>query len=96
MPADIARAEFKPEEWWNGNAHLAHQIGSMALLHRDIGNSYPTSLSDDAWKDILTRIGEPLMTYAAGIDESDGYADRAVAAKAALELFALWFDKFWD
>lgn len=96
MTAIMERAMFKPEEWWNGNAHLAHLIGSMALQYRDMGNGYPVELELAEWQGILTRIGEPLMAYAAGIDDLEGARERLSAAKKAMELFASWFDHFWD
>lgn len=96
MLVAMARADFKAEDFWNGHAYLAHQIGSMALQHRDVGHSYPAGLTHGEWQDVLTRIGEPLMAYAAGIDHDEGVQERQEAAKAALELFASWFDKFWD
>jgi hypothetical protein len=96
MLAELDRIEFRPEEWWNGNAHLARVIGSMALLHREISHRYPVHLTPDEWNDILGRIGEPLMAYAAGINDLEGSGERIQAAKTALELFANWFDHFWD
>ena len=90
------RADFLPEQWWNGHAHLAHQIGSMALQHRDMGNGFPEHMTHDAWKELLTRIGEPLMAYAARIDDLEGAGERKAAARDALELFTNWFDHFWD
>jgi hypothetical protein len=88
--------DFKPEEWWKGHAFLALQIGAMALQHRDIGNTYPEQLTHDEWKNILTRIGEPLIAYAKGIDDYNGSLARETAAKEALELFAQWFMHLWD
>lgn len=85
---------FKPEEWWNGHEHLARQIGSMAILHRQIGCTYPPELTPEEWQGILTSIGEPLLAYADGIDDLEGYAERQAAAKEAVELFANWFDRF--
>lgn len=97
MLTALPRAEFLPEEWWNGDKHLAHLIGSMALLHRDIGNTYPSELEADEWHRILTRIGEPLLAYAAHDTDVDDLApQRRAAAKQALELFSHWFDKFCD
>lgn len=96
MTAEMVRTEFRPEEWWNGDTYLARIIGSMALLHRDIGNTHPESVSPDEWKSILTRIGEPLIAYAQDCDLSEGDKERRMAAKTALELFANWFDHFWD
>lgn len=96
MTAEIGRTEFKAEEWWNGHAHLARVIGSMALNHRDLGQTYPAFLTVAEWHRILTGIGEPLMAYANGIDDLEGYEERRRAAQEALELFAQWFDQFTD
>jgi hypothetical protein len=92
----LPRADFLPEQWWNGHAHLAHQIGSMALQHRDMGNGFPSELTHAEWQAILTRIGEPLMAYATRIDDLEGAGERKSAARDALELFTNWFDHFWD
>jgi hypothetical protein len=93
----IDRVDFLPEEWWNGHAHLARVIASMALQHRDIGNTHPADLTKAEWDDVLTRIGEPLLAYATEIDRFDGDpGERLTAARKGLELFASWFDKFCD
>ena len=96
----MSNVEFLPGEFLNGDQYLARQIGSMALQHRDLGSGFPWEQTKESWKDILTRIGEPLLAYADGKDVEDpGRTDFKKLnddAKEAMKLFAEWFTAFWD
>ena len=87
---------FGDVDWWNGNSYLTGVIGQMALHHRDHGNGHPESLSWEEWKDILTKIGEPLVAYAAAAADEKVTTELLLNARQALNLFADWFDHLWD
>ncbi len=91
-----AADEFTPDQFWHGHSYLAMRIGTLALQYRDIGCIRPACLSRSEWGDILTRIGEPLVTYAKHIDEEDYNHETEMAARESLRLFAEWFEFFWD
>lgn len=92
--------EFRAEEFQNGDVHLCRMIASMALAHRDYSVTYPDDLDPQTWKAILTDIAGPLLAYADGkFTDSTTARDEAVLeanAKAAILLFADWFNAFWD
>lgn len=88
---------FEPRQWWNGDVHLCRVIGTMALTHRDMGNCYPAELELQEWRDILTRIGEPLLDYAQHFEDIGGITpERRLAARDAMRLFAEWFEHLSD
>lgn len=90
---------FSDQDWWNADQYLAGLIGTMALHLRDHGNGYPCQpeyMTEPEWKDILTKIGEPLVAYAEAKRLDVNSPETTEAARDALRLFAEWFDKFWD
>lgn len=89
------RNGFAAEDAWNGDVYLTGVIGTMALNLRDHGSAYPDSLTLDEWKDILTKIGEPLVAYATAKTQDPNSVNPGLA-RDALRLFAEWFDHFWD
>lgn len=98
--ADIQRERgergFADVDWWNGNSYLTGLLGTVALHHRDHGNSHPEALSYEEWRGILTKIGEPLVAYAEAAADEKVTTDQLLAARAAIHLFADWFDHLWD
>ena len=87
-------ADVTEEAWWNGDVHIAKLTGEMALKLRDSGHGHPEHVTPDEWRDLLTKIGEPLAAYAAA--GTSHTRDQVIGARVAFHLFADWFDHFWD
>lgn len=90
---------FTPEQFYNADVYLARVIGTMAAQFRASGSGYPSGLEEDEWNAILDNIAGPLLAYAERKFDDMDYIDSLKLhkdAKTAMQLFAMWFDHFWD
>lgn len=98
FPQQRGEFGFSDQDWWSGDIYLTGLIGTMALHLRDHGNGHPSHMTLEEWKDVLTKIGEPLLAYANGTFSQTRESSTALTAdaRAALVLFSNHFDHFWD